>query len=274
MRKYLIFLFALLLFGFTSLFGYPKRIVSLGPAITEQLYLLGIEDRLVGCTTYCKRPQEAENKEKVGTVIEINLEKLVSLKPDLVLATSLTDPRAVNKLKKLGIRVVCFSTSQSFAQLCEQFLELGKITGREAVAESLIEKAKQKVDSLKKKTNSLPKPKVLVQVGAKPLWVATQNSFINDYIELAGGENIGPSDGSGLYSREKVLNQNPDVIIIATMGIVGEEEKKTWQKYKSLNAVKRGKIYIFDSDKLCSPTPVSFAETLEEIAEILHPHEE
>lgn len=261
-----------------ALLGYnqqnpPQRIISLGPSITEQLYLLGVEDRLVGCTVYCKRPKEAESKEKVGTVIEVNLEKIASLKPDLVVATSLTDPRVVERLKKLGIKGVGFSQAKNFAEICQQFLELGGLVGKEKEAQEIVNIAKNKVDSIKEKIRGL-QPKVLVQMGAKPLWVATKDSFINDFIELAGGENIGPLGRSGLYSREKVLKQNPDVIIIVAMGIVGEQEKKIWERYETLKAVKDKRIYIIDSYKLCSPTPVSFVETLEEMIKILYPQEE
>lgn len=245
-----------------------KRIISLGPSITEQLYLLAAEDKLVGCTIYCKRPKEAESKEKVGTAIEVNLEKIVTLKPDLVLATSLTSPKVIEKLKALEIKVVSFRTPKSFDEICRQFLNLGELVGEKRKAEKIIEGVKKKVYEIKEKVKVFSKPKVLVQVGTKPLWVATKDSFINDFIEFAGGENIGPA-GSGIYSRERVLKQNPDVIIITTMGIVGENEKKLWQRYRTINAVKNNRIYIIDSYKLCSPTPVSFIQTLEELAGIL-----
>jgi iron complex transport system substrate-binding protein len=251
---------------------HPQRIISLGPSITEQLYLLEAQNRLVGCTVYCKRPEDAGSKEKVGTVIEVNIEKIVSLKPDLVLATSLTDPKAIQKLKNLGIRVITFPAPKSFSEICGHFVELGRIVGKEKEAEEIVYRAKKTVSSVKQKVKELPKPKVLVQVGAKPLWVAPKDSFVNDFIEIAGGINVGPSGKNGLYSREEVLKRNPDVIIITTMGIVGKEEKKIWQKYKTISAVRNNRIYIVDSDKLCSPTPVSFVETLEEMVNILHPH--
>jgi len=248
---------------------YPQRIISLGAGITRELYLLGVEDRLIANTIYCRMPPEAEKKEKIGGVVEVNIEKIVSLKPDLILATSLTEPKAIQKLKKLGIKVITFSAPESFSEICEQFLELGKIVGREKEAEEIIYRVKKAVFSVRQKVKKLPRPKVLVQVGARPLWVATKDSLINDFIEFAGGKNIGP-ERSGIYSREKVLEENPDVIIITTMGIVGENEKKLWQKYKAINAVKNNRVYIIDSYKLCSPTPASFVETLKEIAGILH----
>jgi iron complex transport system substrate-binding protein len=252
--------------------NYPQRIISLGPSITEELYLLGVGDKIVGVTTYCDWPPQAQRIEKIGTAIEVNLEKVISLRPDLVLATSLTNPKAKEKLKNLGIKVITFPSPKNFCEICKQFLELGRIVGKEKEAEKIVCQAKKAVSSIKEKVKELPRPKVLVQVGAKPLWVAPKDSFINDFIEIAGGINVGPSGKSGLYSREEVLKRNPDVIIITTMGIVGKEEKKIWQKYKTINAVRNNRIYIVDSDKLCSPTPVSFVETLEEMVNILHPH--
>ncbi|MCM8787480.1 MAG: ABC transporter substrate-binding protein [Candidatus Omnitrophica bacterium] len=248
-----------------------ERIISLGPSITEELYLLGAGDRIVGVTTYCKRPPQVIKKEKVGTVIEVNVEKIFSLKPDLVIATSLTKQKDVEKLKKLGIKVIVFPAAKNFAQLCEQFLELGKIIGKEKEAKEIIEAANKAINYISEKIKNLDRPKVLVQIGSRPLWVATKDSFIGDLIEFAGGKNI-KTTKEGLFSKEQVVIENPDVIIITTMGITGEKEKENWQRYKTINAVKNNRIYIIDSYKLCSPTPVSFVETLEELVNILHPN--
>jgi iron complex transport system substrate-binding protein len=250
---------------------YPQRIISLGPSITESLYLLGAKDSLVGVTSYCVRPPEAQEKEKTGTVIDVNVEKAVSLKPDLVIATSLTDQKAVEKLRSLGITVVTFFQPKNFSEVCNQFMKLAKLLGKEKEAAGIISAAESKVKYIEDKVANLSKPKVFIQVGAKPLFTMTSDSFVNDFIEFAGGINIAKEARSGLYSREEVLRKNPDVIIIVTMGIAGEKEKEIWAKYKTLNAAKANRIYIIDSYKLCSPTPVSFAESLEEIAYILHP---
>jgi iron complex transport system substrate-binding protein len=250
---------------------YPQRIISLGPSLTEDLYLLGVEDRLVANTTYCKRPPEAEKKEKIGSVIEVNIEKIVSLEPDLILTTSLTNSKKIEKLKNLGIKVVDFPYAHNFSQLCDQFLELGQIVGRKKGAEEIVRQAECQVASINTSVEDLPKPKVFIQVGARPLFTAIEDSFIHNFIEFAGGINIASGVKSGLYSREKVLSQNPDVILIVTMGIVGEEEKEIWEKYGTLNAVKNSRIHIVDSNKVCSPTPISFVMVLREILDILHP---
>ena len=260
------------LIGYASQ-NYPQRIISLGPAITEELYILGAEANLVGCTVYCQRPPKAREKEKVGTVMEVNLEKIVALEPDLVLATSLTKAEAGEKLKSLGIKVITFSTPKSFEEICQNFLALGRIVGKEKEAEEIVNIAKKRVDFVKKRVKGLQKPEVFIQVGARPLVAVTRDSFVNDFIKFAGGINSiqSPERTQIRYSRERVLEDNPDVIIIVTMGINGEEETKTWQKFKTLNAVKNNEIYIIDPDRITSPTPLIFAETLEKIAKILHP---
>ena len=209
-----------------------------------------------------------------GTVMKVNLEKIIYLEPDLVLAKSYSNQKQIKKLKSMGIRVKVFPDIKNFSEICEEFIDLGKIVGMESKSKQIVSKEKDKVSFIQQRIKGLSKPKVLVQIGAKPLWVATKDSFINNFIELAGGANIGPPGKSGLYSREKVLEQNPDVIIIVTMGIVGEQEKKTWLKYKTLNAAKNNRIYIVDSYKVCSPTPVSFVEVLEEIVELIHAKDE
>ncbi|NWF51756.1 MAG: ABC transporter substrate-binding protein [Nitrospirae bacterium] len=275
MRRFRALVLSLVFVFLPALFysqGYPQRIISLSPAITEELYLLGAGERIVANTVYCKRPPEAEKKEKIGSAREIDIEGIIALRPDLVIATSLTSPKSVEKLKGLGINVVVFHTARNFSGLCNQFLELAKLIGKEKEAQKILKSSYRDVEAIRKSVAGLSKTRVIVQIGARPLWVATKDSFINDFIEFAGGINLGPFGKGGLYSREEVLKRNPDVIIITTMGIVGKEEKKIWQKYKTISAVRNNRIYIVDSDKLCSPTPVSFVETLEEMVNILHPH--
>lgn len=264
----------LLIFVYGNTFArqdYPQKIISLGPSITKALYLLDAQDKLIANTVYCSYPPAAKDKEKIGTVLEINVEKIFNLKPDIVLATSLTSPKAKEKLQNLGVRIIMLPAPKDFPGLCSQFLELGRIIDKESRAEQIIKATKGRVASIKKKVENLPRPKVLVQVGAKPLVAAGGSYFVNDYIESGGGINIAKDALDGIYSKEQIVNDNPDVIIISRMGIASELEKKNWQDFETLNAVKSGRIYILDSEELTSPTPESFADTLEEIARILHP---
>lgn len=242
-----------------------KRIISLSPYLTEELYLLGVEERLIACTTYCK----VENKERVGSIMTMNLEKIVSLKPDLVFATDLTNKEQIKRLKDLGINVFHFPYPKNFSSLCEQFIELGRLVSKEKEAKKIIKRQKKKIETIRERVKGRTKPRVIVQIGASPLWISGKNSTINEFIEYAGGINIGPPNNAP-YSIEEVVKANPDVIIIMEMGITGEEEKKNWQRFKIINAVKKKRIYFVDSYELGSPTPVSFPKTLEKIARILH----
>jgi iron complex transport system substrate-binding protein len=249
----------------------PWRLVSLGPTITEKLYLLGVQDNLMGVTTYCVRPPEACAKEKIGNVTQVNVEKIVDLKPDLVLATSLTDRRAVESLKRLGINVIVFNEPRSYAETNEQFLEIGRMVGKEREARRIVRITGRKVDAIRERIKGLPRPSVFVQLGTKPLFAAAKDSFVNDFIEFAGGTNIAREAKSGFYSREEVLKQDPDVIILVGMDAETANEKKAWQKFPALKAVKNGRIFIMDSYRVCSPTPRTFVDALEEMVKALHP---
>jgi len=203
------------------------------------------------------------------------LEKIIKLKPDLVLATPLTDKQQLKIMKDLEIKVIEIPLASNFNEICKNFLQVGQLIGKERDAEEIIKESEGKIDYIRKQTAGLSKQRALVQIGARPLFVATKEYFINDFIGWAGGINIAADLKSGLYSREEVLKQNPDVIIISTMGsMVGEEEKKEWQRFPSLNAVKTNRIYIVESEKLCAPTPKSFVDTLKEITVFLHPETE
>ncbi len=263
-----------------SLFFYPltqaqeklaERIISLGPVLTEEIYLLGGEDRLVGVTTYCTRPEAAKLKERVGSIQDINIEKVVALKPDLVLSTVLTDPRAKEKLRSLGIKVVDVPNARDFNGVCEVFKMVAQILGRDKEAEAIIAASRQKVVALTSSLKAVKKVSVFVQVGVNPLVTIGQGAFVNDLITMAGGANIVTEEGYVQYSREMVLKQAPDVILISSMGFDGAREKVNWERFSSLKVVTEKRINILDEYLLCSPTPVSFVETLKVIMGYVHP---
>lgn len=254
-----------------ALQDHPKRIISLAPSVTEELYLLGAEDNLVGNTTYCVTPPAARYKEKVGSITSVDLEKIVGLKPDLVLATSLTNSKTIQKLKNLNIKVMVFPAPKDFVSLCDQFLELGKAVGKEPEAKEIVTVAEGKVSIIRSKTATLTKPRVFIEIGSRPLFTANKNYIVNDIVKQAGGVNIAEDAKIGTYSKEEVLRRNADVILIVTMGFAGQTERDMWQKFKMMNAVRYNRIYIISSQKICGPTPVTFVETMQEINILLHP---
>jgi len=247
-----------------------QRIVSLSPVLTEELFLLGVGDSVVGRTRYCTKPAETDKIEVVGNLTEINVEKIVSLRPDLVLVIPLTDPRAKQKLRSLGIRVEEFPEAADFRGICDSFLRLAGMVHKEKAAADLIEKAKREVSRIRQETGSRQPPAVFIEVGADPLVTMVKGSYFHDLIEFSGGVNIAAEAVHQLYSREKVLAKDPDIIIIVSMGFDGEEEKRIWQGYPGLKAVRQGKIILVDSDLFCAPTPVSFVHALQGVEKILH----
>ncbi len=252
----------------------PQRIVSLGPLITENIYLLGAQERLVGNTRYCVRPEAARDVEKIGSVMQVSIEKIISLRPDLVLAMGLTQPQQTKKLKDLGLRVVRFKQPTSFADLCEQFIRLGRILGVEDRAQEIVSRARQQVAAVQQRVTGLPLRKVFLQVGAQPLFGAVQTSFTHDFIVLAGGSNVLDDQQSGMTNFEKIISKNPDVLIIAVMGTesgVAVKEREQWLRFPVINAVKNDQVVLINPDLVCSPSPETFAATLALFADLIHP---
>lgn len=251
-----------------------QRIVSLGPLNTENIYLLGAGDLLVGNTSYCVRPEAARHKAKIGSVMQVSIEKIISLRPDMVLATALTRPEQINQLEKMGVRIVRFGQPASFSEICEQFVELGRLLGLEERARRIVRQAKEEVEALRRKTAHLPKKKVFLQVGSRPLFSSVTSSFTHDFIALGGGVNIAEGQQSGVMDYEKVIAENPDVIIIAMMGSetgIAAEEKRNWQQMHVLKAVQTGQVHVVEPSLVCSPSPATFVRTLRLIAGLIHP---
>lgn len=252
----------------------PARIVSLGPLITENIYLLGASEMLVGNTTYCNRPESAQFKEKVGSVQELGIEKILSLKPDLILASNLASPLQIGKLKSLGLRVENIKEMASFEDICTEFLRLGHLLGRVEQASEIVVLARSRVAAVESAVAGLPKKKVFLQVGAHPLFASVDKSFTNDFIRLAGGENIVAGQRSGSVKVEQVVVLNPDVIVVAVMGTehgTGADEQKKWRTFQQINAVQQDRVHVMDPNLVCSPSPLTFAETLEKMALLIHP---
>jgi len=256
------------------------RIISLAPSITEELYLLGVEDKIVGVTIFCIYPGEAKRKEKVGTYLEPNLEKIVTLKPDTVFATESQKKETIKKLKELGIKTHVFREGRSFKEISEQFLQLAKILGKEKKAKEIVKLAEKKIKKIATYDKRHSPVKVFLQLGSEPLITSGQGTFINEIIELAGGINIAATPGRGVnqsgsdqgyfrINREKIIQEDPEVIFIFSMGKICEKELKTWLKFKNLKAVKNKRIYILDADKICRPTVTCYLEGLKTVCRLL-----
>ena len=267
--KRIYFILTLLFIGQIVQAQQAKRIVSLVPWVTKSLYLMGEQQRIVGCTSYCP----VENSDQIPVVanaMSVNIEKTFTLKPDVVIASSLNKPETIDNLKKLGIKVVLQPYPESFEEICAYFVQIGELVGQGTKANDIVTQQKARLAKLKAGIPSGKNPNVFIQIGAKPLFCAVPNTFMDDFIRFSGGKNSAAALKMGGVTREYVLKQNPDVIFIVTMGIVAQEEKDTWLGYQSLSASKSKKIFILDADKTCSPTPILFVDALEEMIKLMY----
>ena len=251
-----------------------RRVISLSPIITETIYMLGAQDNLLANTQYCNVPPEAADKEKIGSVTQINVEKIISLTPDLVITSALTREKQIRILRNQGVRMMEIQNPKTFDQMCNITLEIGKVLGKNDEAREIVRRAREEVGHIRTRVAALIPRRVFVQIGLKPLHTVNKDLFINEYVVLSNAVNIAENAATGVYSREKVIRENPDVILIATMGSSkksGGFEKVRWQGFPSLTAVANDDIHVLDPEVICSPTPLSFARGLAEVSALIHP---
>ncbi len=249
----------------------PERIISTSPSNTEILFALGLGDKVVGVTTYCNYPPEAPEKEKIGGFSTVDIEKIISLNPDMVLASSITGDENIKKLEDKGITVLIVEP-KNIDEILKAIELIGNVTGKENEAKSLTENMLKRINKVKENSKNLKeKPKVMYVVWHEPLMSAGKNTFANDIIEIAGGENI-YSDMEIQYptiSLESVIDRNPD-IIIASVGH-GDAGNLTYNyvmnepRLKDVNAVKNKRVYEIDADIMNRPGP-RISDALEQFA--------
>lgn len=252
------------------------RIISAAPNVTEILFALGLEENIVGISTHCNYPPETRAKTKIGSFSRPNIERIISLKPDIVFVTGLEQDAVSQKLIKLGIktRTIYPTTIHELFSAIEQ---IGRLTDRQKNADILIYTMKHRIDAVRKKVAALPeekKVKLLIEIMVDPLIVAGKKSFVGELGEIAGGNNIA-YDTERAYSKfspELVIRRNPDCIILGYMfkeeGVVESMNKRLG--WSNINAVKNGAIFNdIDPDILLRPGPRA-ADAVEEIYKRLY----
>ena len=262
MRRFSCLLFFLLLFSL-FLSGAPRRIVSLSPDITKSLYLLGLEDRVVGVTRYCPRK---EGKEIVGSVLEINVEKIFSLHPDLVIGTEEGNPKKpIEKLKSLNLNVLVLGRESRVKDVFDNFIILGKAVGKERQAREIVQRTRTILEEVKKRWAGKSPRRVFIQVGTSPLVAAGGDTPVTDMVSYAGGENIFAD--LARYPRinpEEVVRRDPQVILILTMS-EQEDFLRSWERL----GWRKGALFLLNADSYGSLTPEDVGRDVEELYRIL-----
>jgi len=251
-----------------------QRIVSLAPNITEILFTLGLGDRLIGVTQHCNYPAEALSKTRVGSYIDLSIEKILSLKPDLVIATADGNEKgSVERLAGFGIPVLV-TNPKNLNEVYETIETIGRMIKQEPRAVDLVRSLKKRADRIIQACSHLSHPRVFLQINEHPLITVGKDTFHHNLIQLAGGINLSGQETLKYpkYSLEQVLRLSPEVILITSMerGVVAERKKERWQQWKQLPAVRQGRIHILNSDLLDRPSP-RLIDGLEALAKAIHP---
>lgn len=252
----------------------PKRIVSLSPGNTEILFALGLDDQIVGVSDYCNYPAKAKEKQKVGGFATVSIEKVVSLQPDLVLATGGVQLRTVDRLEELGIKTLVVSP-KTVEDILKDIELVGKITNKNNEAVSLVEEMTNRIRFVRSATWQLKStPRVYYEIWHSPLMSTGQGTWINELIDLAGGKNIfsDSSDPYPIISSELVIERDPEIIIIKRgyMGGIAKEDIERRPGWSRITAVKTGRIYEINEDILIRPGP-RIIDGLEALAALIHP---
>ena len=257
-----------------ELAGPPQRLISVAPSVTEVLFSMGLGEKVVGVSTYCNYPPEAQKKEKVGGYITPSLEKIIALRPDLVIGTADGNLKSfVSKLAGLGIPVY-ISNPQSVSEVMTSILRIGEVTFSQSAARRVVDSMKAKMEGVREKVQGRPRPRVLHVLSYDPLMSSGKGTFVDDLIRIARGINIA-ENAKGKhprYSMEEVIAQDPEVIILSSMISKDPlaDQRQWWQRWREIAAVRLSQIYIIDSDMTLRPSP-RIVEGLEEMARAIHP---
>lgn len=234
----------------------PQRIISLSPAHTEILFALGLGNKIVGVTNYCNYPEDATTKPIVSQFSEVNIEMVVNSSPDLVLMTS--GVQSYNQLDNLGITLLAFDAN-TVSDVLENIKLIGMATNRENEAKKLTESMQERIDAVKiTADNRASKPKVFYIIWNDPLWTIGPDAFINDAIDVAGGNNIfsydlpaGAPKDYFTTNLEAVIARNPNIIIIdshSNSAMNTTQWIKNNNLWQGIDAVQNNRIYVMDAD--------------------------
>lgn len=252
----------------------PQRVVALAPSITEIVFALGQSHRLKGVTRYSDYPPEARDMNQVGSYVQLDLERIVALAPDLCIAIKDGNPKGVvQRLMKLNIPVYAVNP-RSLDTVMHTISEIGTLLDADTRARSLVTALRERIARVSETVaRAATQPRVFFQIGVSPIVSVGNHTFAHELILRAGGINLTQGDTPyPRYSREQVLGLAPDVIIITSMAraAVFEQVKADWLRWPQLPAAREQRIHIENSNLFDRPSP-RLVDGLELLARLLHP---
>lgn len=253
----------------------PETIVSMIPSNTEILFALGLNDEIVGVNDWDNYPEEALEKEKIGGM-EFNVEKIISMTPDIVFAHESmlgVGDEGLQQLRDAGINVFVVTNAADFEQTYETIETIGKATGKTEEAAKIVDGMKAKVEEVLAKTATVEnKKRVLIENSDVPeIYAPGKNTFMQQMLDMIGAENIVTEDNWVMISPEEIVSQNPDVILIMYSYVPDiVESVKNRDGFSDVTAVKEDRVIQVDED-ITSRTGPRLALGLEEIAKAIYP---
>jgi iron complex transport system substrate-binding protein len=254
----------------------PARIVSLVPSVTEIVFSLGAQDRLVGRTDFCDYPAAVRDKPSVGGMVNPSLETLVALKPDLVVATNEGNrEETVRQLERLRIPTYLVHANR-VAETVDLIERVGALTGRQADVPRLTGEMLRRIETVRRAVAPFPRPRVLYVLWPDPLIVPGRASMLTELIDIAGGVSISAADGDAYprFSLEAAVARAPEVIILADhstgSSTAGRSAPEKWQRLVSVPAIRAGRLHSADLSILHRYGP-RVPEGLEMLARMIHP---
>ena len=247
----------------------PERLVSLTPSATEILFALGLDDEIVGVTNYCDYPPAARDKNRIGD-INLDYEKIVSLRPDLLVAVGNMPAASLDRLRGLGLTLLAFAPTDLSAVM-DAVERIGVATGRSAVANRVVQAMEERAGSVAGRLAGLPetaRPRVFVEIWMDPVMTAGPGTFTAELIQMAGGRDIAwDAQPWSPFSQELVIARNPQVIISQCESAAQIKTRPGWG---GIEAVREGRVYDVDQNIFSRPGP-RLVEALETLARLLHP---
>lgn len=249
------------------------RFVSLAPNLTEIAYAVGAGDRLVGNTTFCDYPPEAKNVVKVGDTLQPSIERILTLRPQLVLVSTASQLEAFTKQLNEHQIAVYVTDPRDLEGVFRSILRVGDLLNEPVAASELVKQLRARSERVERVVAGLPPVSVFFQLSGQPLYTAGKSSFVTNLIERAGGLSV-TSDINEAWPRlsdEAALASRPEAVIMLSGGAMGATANtRVAAALKNSPAVRNGRVYVIDGDLLTRPGP-RLVDGLEQIARALHP---
>lgn len=250
-----------------------ERFVSLAPNLTEIAFAIGAGDRMVGNTTFCNYPQQARNVTKIGDTLQPSIERVLALKPQLVLVSTASQLQTfATQLDEHGIALY-ITDPNDLEDVFRTITNFGDLLNETTKASNLVQQLRRRTESTENAVAGRPRLRVFFQLSGQPLYTAGKTSFVTNLIERAGGQSVTAdiNEAWPRLSNEAALASKPEAVIMLSGESMGASANlKVAPALQNSPAVRTGRLYVIDGDLLTRPGP-RLVDGLEQIARALHP---